>query len=91
MICQQSIVAWIDAHKAAGALLERSSRTDAVDSSSSSSSAPNSSAIDVELKAMMEDKVELADMLQETIDALQAEVAEVRVCGDITSTCSLYI
>ena len=81
---------WIKVHKESNVVLEpNQDRADTIETPSSSSSSSisssstaattteSSSAPSGAVKAMLEDKSELADMLQETIDALAVEIKEV--------------
>ena len=83
---RESIVEWITVHKDSSTLQESNRRGDDENANTTSSSSSNSGraasaeSSAAELKATMEDKSELSDMLQETIDALLAEIMQVCSC-----------
>lgn len=76
----ESIVKWIEVHANATTLQGAHVKAEAAESSSTSSSSSSDAkeGAEVELAVLRADKVELVDMLQETVDALKLEIEEVK-------------
>lgn len=74
---RESIVKWIEVHQGATSLQDPHQVKSEATAQTSSSSGDSKQDASAELEAMRADKAELADMLQETVDALKIEIEEV--------------
>jgi len=89
----ESIVKWIEVHASATTLQGAHVKSEPAEPTSASSSSTSSGAKDAkegaeaELAVLRADKVELVDMLQETVDALKIEIQEVHP----HLTCTVYV
>lgn len=78
---RESIVKWIEVHANATSLQGAHVKSEAAEANGSSSSGSSEAkeGAEVELAVLRADKLELADMLQETVDALKLEIEEVSI------------